>query len=252
MKLVTFFVTVCFLFFPLIGETQYEIMFEESFEGGEASELWEEWDGFVTGGTMEVVQDGDMDWRDVAIAEPPESNGYFGKTTISHGSAATNIWKTGSLNDSNYTIEAWIYVPAVTGEDPPDNWFYQYITGYVNEGQQYVRFFAQHNEDTAIRIRVQGRIAGAFYDETFTENVLEDGEGWYHLKMELLGPAAYVYVDGDYLGVLDWSDVDPTANSGQYGVGMYMNGAGERSLYFDDFKAYTDLVTFATDWTQFE
>ncbi len=131
-------------------DPDYQIMFEESFEGGEASELWEEWDGFVTGGTMEVVQDGDTDWRDVAISEPPESNGYFGKTTIDHDSAATNIWKTGSPFATDYTIEAWIYVPAVTGDDPPDNWFYQYITGYIDEGQQSLKMSWRKEKDGII------------------------------------------------------------------------------------------------------
>ena len=108
----------------------------------------------------------------------------------------------------------------------------------------YGRLHAQFNEFGGTipvpRLRLQiTNPAFAHTTEWTSPTDFTHSQGWHEMKVEVSGTTANCYFDGGLLGNADWTSAAPERSSGRFGFGQYIDGAGTRSLYIDNFKAWT-------------
>jgi hypothetical protein len=227
--------------------------FSDPFASGGPAAGWIEW--FNTGGTLTIVST-DTDWLGVTVNPPAGSDGFFGKSTFNAPGYATHGWRAGEITDTNYTAQVKLYVPQVNTALEPDDFLYQQLIVYVDfDGGtgQYIRLHAQNNIDTTVnqnRARVQ--VASSGFKKTAAEANVFSGSGWHTFRAVLNGSTGNFYIDDNLISdaPVDWTPEAPAVVSGQFGFGQYIDGAGERSVYVDDFSAVSNAGI--ADWTQFE
>jgi hypothetical protein len=244
---------IVFVLVMCVGVTAYAALpFSDPFASGGPGAGWTEW--FNTGGTLTCVSS-DVDWRSVTINPPSGSDGYFGKSTFNASTYASHGWKAGDTTDTNYTVEAKIFVPQVSGTAEPDDYLYQQLLVFVDEGAaQYIRLHAQYNNDTLERCRVQ-IILSSFLKTVSQSSVFTGGDGWHTFKA-VMGdnlPQGDFYIDSTQISgaTITWTTEGPTVTKGQFGFGQFIDGVGERSVYVDEFSATANPTT-VSDWPQYE
>ena len=185
------------------------------------------------------------------IPDAPGGNGYIGKMTAEGTAATTSGQLLGEYTDVDYTVQSWLWTPVVNTADPPDNYWYQMLVFYrITDAQAttygYGRLHTQFNLDTneiaAPRIRLQFTIPGFVTAATVVWTSPTDfthSEGWHKLKVEITGTTANCYYDDSLLGSSDWTSTVPERTAGKCGIGQYVNAAATRSIYIDNFKAWT-------------
>ena len=248
------------VFSALIISAAAQLQFVEPFDSDTIYNTYEEF--WTDPSDLEVTTPGDE-----GIADSPEADGYFGKQTL----AATGYASTGKVagfeTDSDYTVQAYIYTPVVNTADEPDDYWYQMLIFYRDEGG-YCRFHTQFNEDSTVidnpRIRLQITNPSFAYTEIWeSPSDFTHSEGWHFMKAEITGTTADCYFDETYLGTADWTADAATRDAGKFGFGQYIDGEGTRSLYIDMFKAYQgseppwptptpEPVLGAQNWTHYE
>ena len=169
-----------FILVMCLGVTAYGALpFSDPFASGGPDAGWTEW--FNTGGTLTCVSS-DVDWRTVTVNPPSGSDGYFGKSTFNASTYASHGWKAGEITDTNYTAEVKIFVPQVSGVAEPDDYLYQQLLVFVDQGAgQYVRLHSQYNDDTANRCRVQ-IVLGVFQKTVSQASIWSGGDAWHTFK----------------------------------------------------------------------
>jgi len=197
---------------------------------------------WTTDATLESVPEG----TDGIPGPPPfGGDGYIGRSsaTVTTYMSAGNVY--GTSADADYTMKAWLWTPVVDTLDEPDDYWYQMLIFYrlVDADDPtyygYGRVHAQFNEAVANRIRLQiTNPAFAHTTEWVSPTNFQHSEGWHEFVVALTGTTADVYYDGDLLGSADWTTDAPQRNAGRYGFGQYIDGAGTRSIYVDNFKVW--------------
>ncbi len=210
------------------------------FYGNTIQNSWEEF--WTLTSTLEMVPAGTD-----GIADAPGGDGYFGKLTgVATGYISCGKLL-GDLTDTNYTLKTQMYIPVVNTDAEPDDYWYQMLIFYRDDGG-YARLHAQFNTFggaiPAPRFRLQvanpsfvSPNPGAWTAPT--DFATPSASAWHEMKVEITGTTALVYYDGTQLtGTADWTATAATRAAGKYGFGQYIDGAGTRSIYIDQFKAY--------------
>ncbi len=242
-----------FILVMCLGVTAYGALpFSDPFASGGPDAGWTEW--FNTGGTLTCVSS-DVDWRTVTVNPPSGSDGYFGKSTFNASTYASHGWKAGEITDTNYTAEVKIFVPQVSGVAEPDDYLYQQLLVFVDQGAgQYVRLHSQYNDDTANRCRVQ-IVLGVFQKTVSQASIWSGGDAWHTFKAVMGNnlPQGDFYIDSTLISgaTISWATEGPTVTKGRFGFGQFIDGIGTRSIYVDGFSAVAN-PTSVPDWPQYE
>ena len=212
---------------------------------------WDYWWNEPPIATVSVV-DEDTDWRGVLIEPRAGGDGWFLKTDYDGAGWGTHGVQVGSVDDSLYTLEAYVYMPYAEGAAVTPALFGNW-GGVV--GDPYTRVQLRYRDDSHFAeenvIRVQGMAPTLTVNfETYNDGTgpIFDGEGWYHVKARWLpGPQISVWLNGKYVGTADLSG-HASGNSGIFGLssftygGQYDGTVNEyntpQQVYWDGFKAY--------------
>jgi hypothetical protein len=202
--------------------------------------VYNEWSAFYNEPVLGAVKASTQ-----GIDDSPLGDGWIGKSYFNAPTYSTAGSVIGNDTDSDYTIQAYVYTPVVDTDQEPDDYWYQMLIFY-RTGGGYARLHTQFNKNTTVipnpRIRCQIANPGFVY-----EKVWEDPTGftcpasssWHKMKVVLSGTTAQCYFDDVELpGGADWTTEAASRNSGKFGFGQFIDGAGARSLYVDMFKAY--------------
>ncbi len=231
------------------GTALAALPFSDPFDSSGPSTSWSEW--FNTGGSLTVVTS-DVDWRSVTVNPPSGSDGYFGKSTYNAPTYASHGWKAGDVTDANYTAECKLFVPQVSGTAEPDDYLYQQLLVHIDQDVgHYLRLHAQYNEDTYNRVRIQ-MVEGGFAKTVVADSFFSGGDAWHTFKASVNGTSGDFYVDTTQIdsATITWATEAPNLIDGQFGFGQFIDGAGTRSVYVDDFSCVSN--TTVPDWTQYE
>lgn len=225
----------------------------EYFSGPSLVNTWEQF--WTTDATLESVAAGTD-----GIPDAPGGNGYIGRSSAVNTGASTSGNLIGEYTDANYTVQAWLWTPVVNAATGGEAYWYQMLVFYrITDAQSatnfgYGRLHAQFNLDTGIisapRIRLQITNPGFVHTDAWSSPTdFTYSEGWHKFKVEITGTTANSYYDDSLLGASDWTTDGPERNAGKFGIGQYFDGAGNPTLYLDNFKAWTTGGTEPADPT---
>ena len=211
-------------------------IFSDDFESGTASTDWGVY--YADEETMTAVA---MSTAPAPLTGGGDYVGYLQDLDTSYVGIAVSL--AGSVNDSNYTVEADVYCYT----NDPGGSAYSGLVFYADSAEGiYYKLVADFDADLRFRLYSNKMINYMYtYSKSIDASGVDTSEGWHHMRVvveTLAGgyPSFTCYYDGVHIG--DDSNVDSTEyrlSRGQYGViSMQMDMNDGLPGYFDNFKAY--------------